>query len=170
MTRAAGQESERTMSLNEEVDTLRRIPFFAGIEPSKLKLLAFTSERVAYEPAQVLFRQGDMGDAAYVILEGEAEVLVDTDAGPVMVALLGRNDFVGEIAILCDVPRTATVKSRCRLVTLRIKKELFLRLLLEFPQMGVAMLRELAHRLEMTNQKLRVAVAEADKLKRATAG
>jgi CRP-like cAMP-binding protein len=157
------------MSLNEEVEMLRRIPFFAGIEPSKLKLLAFTSERVAFEPGQVLFRQGDMGDAAYVILEGSAEVLVDSDAGPVMVALLGSNDFVGEIAILCDVPRTATVKSRCRLVTLRIKKELFLRLLMEFPQMAVAMLRELAHRLEMTNQKLRVAVAEADKLKRATA-
>jgi CRP-like cAMP-binding protein len=157
------------MSLNEEVEMLRRIPFFAGIEPSKLKLLAFTSERVAFEPGQVLFRQGDMGDAAYVILEGSAEVLVDTDAGPVMVALLGSNDFVGEIAILCDVPRTATVKSRCRLVTLRIKKELFLRLLMEFPQMAVAMLRELAHRLEMTNQKLRAAVAEADKLKRATA-
>jgi CRP-like cAMP-binding protein len=164
------QESERTMSLNEEVDMLRRIPFFAGIEPSKLKLLAFTSERVAFEPGQALFRQGDMGDAAYVILEGSAEILVDSDAGPVMVAVLGSNDFVGEIAILCDVPRTATVKSRCRLVTLRIKKDLFLRLLMEFPQMAVAMLRELAHRLEMTNQKLRVAVAEADKLKRATAG
>jgi len=157
------------MSLNEEVDMLRRIPFFAGIEPSKLKLLAFTSERVAFEPGQVVFRQGDMGDAAYVILEGSAEILVDSDAGPVMVAVLGSNDFVGEIAILCDVPRTATVKSRCRLVTLRIKKDLFLRLLMEFPQMAVAMLRELAHRLEMTNQKLRAAVAEADKLKRATA-
>lgn len=158
------------MSLNEEVDTLRRIPFFSGIEPSKLKLLAFTSERVAYEAGQVLFRQGDMGDAAYVILEGDAEVLVDSDAGPVTVAVLGRNAFVGEIAILCDVPRTATVQARQRLITLRIKKDLFLRLIAEFPQMGIAMLRELAHRLEMTNQKLREAVAEADRLRRAPAG
>ena len=158
------------MSLKEEVELLQRIPFFANVEPAKLKLLAFTSERVAYEAGQVLFRQGDMGESAYVILEGEAEVLVDSDAGPVTVAVLGRNAFVGEIAILCDVPRTATVQARQRLVTLRIKKELFLRLITEFPQMAVAMLRELAHRLEMTNQKLREAVAEADRLKRAPAG
>jgi CRP-like cAMP-binding protein len=158
------------MSLNEEVETLRRIPFFAQIEPSKLKLLAFTSERIAYEPGQVLFRQGDMGDSAYVILEGEAEILVDTPAGQVMIAVLGRNDFVGEIAILCDVPRTATVRARQRLVTLRITKELFLRMMTEFPQMAVAMLRELAHRLEMTNERLRAALAESETLRRAATG
>ena len=158
------------MSLNEEVETLRRIPFFAQIEPSKLKLLAFTSERIAYEPGQVLFRQGDMGDSAYVILEGEAEILVDTPAGQVTIAVLGRNDFVGEIAILCDVPRTATVRARQRLVTLRITKELFLRMMTEFPQMAVAMLRELAHRLEMTNERLRAALAETETLRRAATG
>ncbi len=157
------------MSLKEEVEMLRRIPFFAQVEASKLKLLAFTSERVAFEAGQVLFRQGDMGDAAYIIIEGEADVLVDTPAGPVTVATLGRNDFVGEIAILCDVPRTATVRAKVRLVTLRISKDLFLRLLNEFPQMAVAMMRELAHRLELSNHKLRLAVAEADSLRRGAA-
>ncbi|HZS84372.1 MAG TPA: cyclic nucleotide-binding domain-containing protein [Stellaceae bacterium] len=154
------------MSLKEEVDLLRRIPLFANIEASKLKLLAFTSERVAFEGGQVLFRQGDMGDAAYIIIEGEAEVLVDGPAGPVTVAVLGRDAFVGEIAILCDVPRTATVRARQRLVCLRIAKELFLRLINEFPQMAVAVMRELALRLEASNQKLRAAVAEIEALRR----
>jgi len=154
------------VSLKEEVDLLRRIPLFANIEASKLKLLAFTSERVAFEGGQVLFRQGDMGDAAYIIIEGEAEVLVDGPAGPVTVAVLGRDAFVGEIAILCDVPRTATVRARQRLVCLRIAKELFLRLINEFPQMAVAVMRELALRLEASNQKLRAAVAEIEALRR----
>src|SRR2546423_1792276 len=93
---------ERRVTLREEVDLLQRIPLFANVEASKLKLLAFTSERIAFESGQVLFRQGDAGDAAYIIIEGEAEVLVNGSSGPIQVALLARNDIVGEIAILCD--------------------------------------------------------------------
>lgn len=154
------------MSLKEEVELLRRIPFFAGVELSKLKLLAFTSERVAFEADQALFKQGDMGDAAYIIVDGEADVLVDTPLGPITVATLAKNDFVGEIAILCDIPRTATVRARQRLVTLRISKDLFMQLLNEFPTMAIAMMRELAHRLELNNQKLRAALAEVERLKK----
>ena len=145
------------MSLNEEVELLRNIPMFAKMEPSKLKLLAFTSERLTYEPGQVLFNQGDMGDAAYIIVDGEADVIVNTPGGELTVATLARNDFVGEIAILCDVPRTATVKAKNQLVTLVISKELFFRLVSEFPQMAVEIMRELAHRVQETTEKLSAA-------------
>lgn len=143
------------MSLTEEVDLLRRIPLFAKLEPSKLKLLAFTSERLTFQPGQPLFHQGDMGDAAYVIMDGQADVIVETPQGPLTVAHLKRNDFVGEIAILCDVPRTATVSATTELVTLRIAKELFFRLVTEFPQMAVEIMRVLAQRVEKTTADLR---------------
>src|SRR5579872_1133070 len=110
------------VSIHEEVEILRRIPLFAQIEPPKLKLLAFTSERVAFDAGHVLFRQGDAANAAFVIIEGKAEVLAESASGPVTLAVLGAHDFFGEIAILCDVPRTATVKAQTRLVTLRISK------------------------------------------------
>ncbi|MDA0786219.1 MAG: Crp/Fnr family transcriptional regulator [Proteobacteria bacterium] len=149
------------MSLNEEVELLRNIPLFAKLEPSKLKLLAFTAERITYEPDQVLFHQGDVGDAAYIIVDGAAKVLVDTPDGELEVAALGRNDFVGEIAILCDVPRTATVRASAKTVTLRITKDLFFRLVAEFPEMSVEIMRELASRLEQTTQQLREALAKS---------
>ncbi|HLI10223.1 MAG TPA: cyclic nucleotide-binding domain-containing protein [Alphaproteobacteria bacterium] len=149
------------MSLKEEVEILRNIPLFAHIEPSKLKLLAFTSERLTYHADQVLFRQGEPGDAAYIILRGDADVIVDGPTGPLTVARLGRNAIVGEIAILCDVPRTATVKATSELVTLRISKELFFRLIMEFPQIGVEMMRVLAERLERTTSQLREAVTRS---------
>lgn len=151
---------EKAVSLNEEVELLRNIPLFAKLEPSKLKLLAFTSERITYDGGQELFRQGDMGDAAYIIVEGAADVIVDTPNGELMVASLGRNDFVGEIAILCDVPRTATVRAKERTVTLRISKDLFFRLVREFPEMSVEIMRELAARLEHTTAQLREALAD----------
>ena len=154
------------MSLREEVELLQRIPLFANVEASKLKLLAFTSERIAFVSGQVLFRQGDAGDAAYIIIEGEAEVLVNGASGPIQVAVLGRNEIVGEIAILCDVPRTATIRALQRVVCLRISKDLFLRLINEFPQIAVAVVRELASRVEAGNQKLRTALAEIETLRR----
>jgi CRP-like cAMP-binding protein len=149
------------MGLLDEVELLRKIPIFSKIEPSKLKLLAFTSERLTYAEGDVLFEQGDAGDAAYIIIGGKADVVVDTPGGPLIVATLDENEIVGEIAILCDVPRTATVKAKTEVTTLRITKDLFFSLVVEFPQIAVEIMRELAHRLEVTTARLREAVAES---------
>jgi CRP-like cAMP-binding protein len=142
------------MLLKDEVELLRQVPLFAGIEPAKLKLLAFTSERLAFEPGQTMVAQGDPGDAAYLILKGKAEVLVTRMGHTIKVAEIGANAIVGEIAILCDVPRTATVKAVDRLETLRIAKEHFLRMLAEYPEMAIEIMRVLADRLGKTTAEL----------------
>ena len=130
------------------------------IELSKLMLLAFTSERLIFSQDEILFSQGDPGDAAYIIINGEADIVVNTPGGPLVIATLKQNEIVGEIAIHCDVPRTATVRAKTELTTLRISKELFFNLTIEFPEIAVEIMRELAHRLEQTTTKLREAVAQ----------
>ncbi|MGH6931830.1 MAG: cyclic nucleotide-binding domain-containing protein [Dongiaceae bacterium] len=150
------------MSIQEDVEMLRRIPMFAKVEPAKLKLLAFTSERIVYEPGQDLFRQGEVADAAYLVVDGSVDVIVDSPKGPLTVAHLGKNEFVGDIGILCDVPRTATVRASSKLVTLRISKELFFRMVSDFPTMGVEVMRVLAHRLEQTTAQLLEARSRAN--------
>lgn len=152
------------MSLLQEYELLRRIPFFAEMEPAKLKLLAFMSERVAFDAGKALCHQGDPADAAYLIIEGEADIILESAAGPITVATLGANEIVGEIGILCDAPRNATVRAKGRLVALRIAKDVFMRMVREFPTMAVSIMRELAHRLELTNNQLRSARAEVRRL------
>jgi CRP/FNR family transcriptional regulator, cyclic AMP receptor protein len=147
------------MNLNEEVEVLKGVPLFSKIEPAKLKLIAFTSERMSYGSGQEVCHQGDPGDAMYVILGGVADVLIDTDQGPIRVAELKKNGFFGETAILCDAPRNATIKASESLLTLKIKKDMFYKLVSEFPAVAIEMMRELAHRVEDTNQKLREATA-----------
>ena len=142
------------MGIKDEVSVLRRIPLFAQMDPVKLKLLAFTSERIAFEAGQTLFVQGVPGDAAYVIIEGRAEVLADSPSGPIQLAVMERTAIVGEVAILCDVPRTATVRAITNLDTLRIAKQQFLDLLNEFPELAVEIMRTLALRLVRTNNEL----------------
>ena len=153
------------MSLKQEFELLRRVPMFAEIEPAKLKLLAFMSERVGFDPGKQLMRQGDPADAAYLIIDGHAEVVLETSGGPVIVATLGANEFVGDMGILGNVPRTATVRAKDRVIALRISKEPFMRMVREFPSMAVAIMQELAERLESTNNQLRGALAEVKRLR-----
>ena len=149
------------MSIEQEVEILRKIPLFANIEPAKLKLMCFASERITFKEGQSLCEQGDIGDAAYVIIEGTADVIVTRDT-PLVVAQVGKNDIVGEIAILVDIPRTATVTATSELTALKITKDLFFQMVTDFPEMGVEIMRVLAHRLEATTADLMKARAGAD--------
>ena len=148
------------MSIVEEVELLRRIPLFAKIDPARLKLLAFTSDRVTFEAGQKLFEQGEGGDSAFVVIEGTADVSVNTPSGMLSVATINEYELVGEIAILCDVPRTATVTASTELVALQISKDLFYRLVTVFPDMALEIMRELARRLDQTTARLRESVVE----------
>ena len=150
------------MSLSEELEVLRNIPMFSNVEPTQLKLLAFTSQRLTFGAGQDLFRLGDMGDCAYIIISGEADVLVDKEGTEVVVAKAGKNELIGEIAILCNVPRTATVRAVTELTALKIPKDLFFRLIAEFPDMGVQVMAELARRLHRTTQQLTEALAKLE--------
>jgi len=153
------------VSLAQEYELLRRVPFFAEIEPAKLKLLAFMSERVGFDDGKFLCHQGDPADAAYLIIEGEVEIVLEGPAGPLTVATIGANEIVAEMAILCDAPRNASVRAKGRVVALRISKEPFMRMVREFPAMAVSIMRELAQRLDSTNNQLRTALSEVRKLR-----
>lgn len=142
------------MTLDSEVAALKKVPLFRGIDDQKLRLLAFISERVSFQDGEALVEQGEQGDVAYIILKGTADVVVATGAGEQRVAQVGENDVVGEIAILIDIPRTATIRATSDILALAVSKENFFKLLQNFPDMGVEVMRVLAHRLERTTAEL----------------
>ncbi len=151
--------------LKDEVDLLRTIPMFAKVDPTKLKLLAFASDRVSYKAGQAIFMQDDPADAAYVIIEGTADVIVTTaDGGESKVAELGRNAFLGDMAILCDIPRTATVRANTNLEALKIRKEHMMEMVVKSPSLTMAVLQTLVNRLAKTTQDLSEARQELSKL------
>ena len=153
------------MSLKDEVELLKQVPLFSDVSPAKLKLLAFTSEIVNFPASRVLFHQGDPGDAAYVLLSGQAEILIESPSGQIKIGTIEENQIVGEIAILCDVVRTATIKTTRPVKALRITKEQFIRLLAEFPEMSLQIMRMLALRLNTTTAALSEVRSELNKLR-----
>jgi CRP/FNR family cyclic AMP-dependent transcriptional regulator len=145
------------MTIETEVQSLRQVSMFREIDPAKLKLLAFTSDRLSYEKGDVLFRQHEISDSTYVIVEGKVEVWLEgLDAGRerIKVAELGAGAIVGEMGVLCDQPRSATIEAASHVVALKIGREVFFDMLRQFPQMSVAVMRDLARRLDATNAKL----------------
>jgi len=142
------------MSLEQEVELIRQFPIFSKIQPAMQKLLCFSAERLTYEAGQVMFNAGDAADAAFIIIEGTVEISVPTPSGPIIVNNLSKNEILGEIAIFGDVPRTATAKATSKLETLKISKDMFVKVIRENPDAAVELIKILAGRLANTTSQL----------------
>jgi MFS family permease len=105
----------------ERVEALRPIPFLATLPLAAVERLASGLEPVAVPAGRELFRRGDQGDRFYVIAEGELEVVLDGHT-----KVEGPGAWVGEIALLRDVPRTATVRARTDARLWAMEREQFL--------------------------------------------
>jgi len=143
----SSHDGEKT-GLGNDAELLARIPFFASMDRSKLKLLAFTSEQQNLDDGEVLFEQGAPGDFAYVIVKGAVDIVVGTSEGPRRVAGAKRGDVIGELALLADAPRTATVLAAGDTAVMRIAKDVFLTLVSDNPTVASNLARVIAGRLE----------------------
>jgi len=142
------------MSLEQEVELIRQVPIFSKIQPAMQKLLCFSAERLNYDAGQVIFNAGDVGDSAYIIIDGTVEISVPTPSGPIIINNMVKNDLLGEIAIVGEVPRTATAKALTKCETLKISKELFMKIIRENPDAAIELIRILASRLASTTTQL----------------
>ena len=142
------------MSLEQEVELIRQFPIFSKIQPAMQKLLCFSSERLTYDAGQVMFNAGDAADAAYIIIDGSVEISVPTPSGPIVINNMGKNDLLGEIAIVGEVPRTATARAIAKLEALKISKDMFVKVIRENPDAAIELIKILAGRLANTTSQL----------------
>ncbi len=139
------------MDLAEETDLLRKIPMFAKMDMSKLKLLAFASEIVEFEDGDVVFKSGDSADFAYVIMEGAVDVVTETDSGPVVSVTLTQNQLIGELGLLNNAPRISTLIANGNLRAMKITADMFFRLLRENSDVALDVIRMLADKVTKTS-------------------
>jgi CRP/FNR family transcriptional regulator, cyclic AMP receptor protein len=95
----------RLFNQDTKVQALKRVPLFEGLSRKELTELAKVSDDLEVEAGKKLTREGETGKEFFVIVEGDIEVTIKGKR----VAARGGGDFVGEIALLEDTPRTATV-------------------------------------------------------------
>lgn len=154
------------MDVSDEAEMLQKVPLFSGLSASERKLLAFTSQLQCFAAGDPLMRKGEPADCAYVILEGEVEVLGSTSTGDFVVATLGRNSMPGEVGVFTDAPRNATVRAKGPVRALRISREVFLRLASGRPDRALQVMRQLS---TIIGNDLRALAALKDELQKALA-
>jgi ABC-type multidrug transport system fused ATPase/permease subunit len=136
--------------LGATAEVMSQIPLFASIDRAKLKLLAFTSDWLTYEPQQYVFRQGDPGDRAYVVLHGEVEVVLEQPQGETVLATLGNTQIFGEMALLASQPRSTSIRCKTDTRLLAIRQDVFVKLVQEDANIALAITRVLIGRLSNT--------------------
>lgn len=136
-------------------DFFRKIPLFAQLDADDMRRLCSLAEAVELTAGEELFAEGSLGDRAYIIEDGLVEVIKVSNRREVRLATLGQGEVVGELALLEDRPRSATVRARSDALVWAIDKEQLLSLLRTSPSAAETMFFTVLDRWRHTESLLR---------------
>jgi signal transduction histidine kinase len=136
-------------------DFLRRFDLFAGLSETDLDSLARDAEPLTVTAHEVLIQEGAPGDSAYVILDGEFEVIKKSEAQDIVIAVREPGEVFGEMALLEEAPRAATVRAVRESRVLKISGEAFQQMISGSPSAALAILKTVSHRLRQNEALLR---------------
>ena len=141
--------------LLDDADLLGEIPLFQTLEPEQLRMIAFAAERVSVVEGTVLFRQGEQTDRGYVIRSGS--VLMTETYGGVETekAIYGPGSLVGEMALFAELERPATAITRADSEFVVITRQLFHKVLNEYPEVAAHLQGVIRERLAALSKDIR---------------
>ncbi|SOC18303.1 cyclic nucleotide-binding domain-containing protein [Rhodobacter maris] len=136
------------MLFRDEVELIGKLPLLSGVDPSRLRMLCFASDRETFAPGDVIFREGEANEGAYVILSGEVDVHKASDGSHVIkrgseagVAIVGQSSMIE------DAPYAATVTARTEIEALRLNSRCFMKLMASCPKSSEKIMRALGAQL-----------------------
>ena len=139
--------------------TTRRAPSriipraFPGITPDEIEELIANSQVHSYLPGAILCRENAVEDRFYMILDGEAEVTKNiNNSESRLLTTLSPGDFFGEMALIHNAPRAATVSAKTALTTLELDKSAFDRVIHKSTSIAMAMVSQISNRLRQNDQ------------------
>jgi CRP/FNR family transcriptional regulator, cyclic AMP receptor protein len=131
------------LSRARKTDLLKKIPLFSGCSRAELEAVGRVADELTLPAGTVLMREGEAGKELVVLVDGE----VDVDQGGSRIATRTGGDFLGELALVTQRPRTATVTARSDIRVLVVSAQSFHRLLQDVPPLAVKVLRAVGERL-----------------------
>ena len=148
------QSREVMVQQDKRVSLIQRIGLFNSVEPAELKPIAQQMTENTYGDGEVVFLEGEPGDRLYLIFAGNMHVYVEREGRIITYDHLQMGECFGEMALVEDAPRSATVKSEGTSLCLTLSKDEFLDLLDRNPNIALGMIKSLVGRLRKNNVQI----------------
>lgn len=134
---------------------LKNIPVFSKLRPRELEKLLRVMEERSFAKDDIILQQEDKGDSLFILISGQVKVsLLGDDGREIVLSLLHKGDFFGEMALLDGMPRSATVMALEDSEILILRRNDFIEQITHSPEMAVSMLEELSRRLRRADEKI----------------
>ena len=136
------------------IDFLIYIPIFDQVIADELRLLAKYMNIIEVEPGEIIFHEGDKGDYVCFVVDGTLDVFKKTEKGKsVVISTLSKGRSIGEMSIIDDSIRSATIRAKSKATLLTLSKEKFNLILANHSSVGVKVLKGIARLLSMNLRK-----------------
>jgi len=143
------------MAHEENKAFLRRVPLFSGLTEPQLEQLAAGSARRSYPKGRTIVSEGEPSQSMYILLAGRAKVQrSDSEGKEVILAVLGSGEFFGEMSLIDDAPRSASVITIEPCEFMAVSKEAFKAMLAQSPEVSMNVMRGLVRRLREADKKI----------------
>ncbi|GAB3243061.1 Crp/Fnr family transcriptional regulator [Chitinimonas naiadis] len=138
------------------IATLKQIPLFYGLSDEELAHIEASATAKTYPKGTIIINEGDPGSSMFLLMQGRLKVFVsDSNGKEYVLAVLGPGEYVGELALLDDEPRTASVETEEQSTFLVILKEDFLSLLHSHPSIQFKLLVSLVRRTRQLTESVK---------------
>jgi CRP/FNR family cyclic AMP-dependent transcriptional regulator len=143
------------MAHEENKAFLRRVPLFSGLNEMQLETLAAGSARRSYPKGRTIVSEGEPSQSMYILLAGRAKVQrSDSEGKEVILAVLGSGEFFGEMSLIDDAPRSASVITLEPCEFMAVSKDAFKAMLQQSPEVAMNVMRGLVRRLREADKKI----------------
>ncbi|HBL23282.1 MAG TPA: Crp/Fnr family transcriptional regulator [Deltaproteobacteria bacterium] len=137
-------------------DNLRTVNLFSDLKDNELETISRILYVHSYQRGQLIFQEGENGDALFVVLKGKVKVcLYDEEGREYVLDIIGKDGFFGELALIDDLPRSANAIAMEAADLLVVRRSDFVKLLMENPSISVNILRVLAGRLRAADERIK---------------
>jgi CRP-like cAMP-binding protein len=139
-----------------DISLLKAIPLFSELSDSDLREIERVSVRQVFKKDNMVLIEEEVGSTMFIILDGRVKISRISDEGrEVILSILSEGDFFGEMSILDGQTRSANVVTLEDAKILIIRREDFLQMLHDYPQIAINLLKELAHRLRRSDSQIK---------------